>query len=209
MSAANPNAAAEQAAALERSRAMARDYASKDAMNEWKQNMDPNNSRSKHNLLPKHFQAVDEEHEAKINAYIDSHRTWRASVPGLATTEYWQLRADYYPYIKRSDEKDDFFLRGVTVHPRLSDYPMCKTVIRDYFVCRDANPVMQLFNTCKPLKEQFCSCINEVFVRNHERGDAKFNAEREGYFAAQRERRFEKMVRQVEETKEVKTKLQD
>ncbi|EPY41354.1 hypothetical protein AGDE_02571 [Angomonas deanei] len=85
----------------------------------------------------------------------------------------------------------------------------CANMIRDYFICRDENPVLQLFNTCAPLKEQFCACINEVFVKNHERGDKKFNANRDQFFQAQKEKRFEKLLNQVEETIELKTKLQD
>nr|CCC50428.1 conserved hypothetical protein [Trypanosoma vivax Y486] len=86
---------------------------------------------------------------------------------------------------------------------------MCRRPIQDYFICRDENRAMQILNICAPLKEQFCACINEVFVRNHERGDKKFNAHREEYFQDQRSRRFEKMLLQAEESMEKQRKLQD
>lgn len=195
--------------AMERSRAQAKDFLSKDAMAEFKSNLNPSNTRARHGLLPQEFQTADVGHEERINAYISEHRTWRQHVYLLRSYEYWKLRADYYPYIRRSDEKDNFFLRGISCHPRLSDYPMCKTVIRDYFVCRDRNPVLQVFNACAPLKEQFCACINEVFVKNHERGDQKFNANRDSFFEEQHSKRLAKMLSHVEESVEAKTKLQD
>jgi hypothetical protein len=195
--------------AFEKSRDEAKEYLSKDAFNEFRATLDPSSTRARHGLLPKDFQTTDDEHERRVNAYIQEHRTWRQNVYLLRSYEYWKLRADYYPYIRRSDEKDNFFLRGITCHPRLSDYPMCKAVIRDYFVCRDRNPVLQVFNTCAPLKEQFCACINEVFVKNHERGDKKFNANRDEFFQEQRSKRFTKLLNQVEESVEAKTKLQD
>ncbi|CAJ1006917.1 putative Cytochrome c oxidase biogenesis protein Cmc1 like [Leishmania naiffi] len=194
---------------FEKLREQAKEYLSKDAMKELKTSLDPSNTRARHGLLPKEFQTADEEHERCVNDYIRKHSTWRKDVYILRSYEYWKLRADYYPYIRRSDEKDNFFLRGITCHPRLSDYPMCKSVIRDYFVCRDRNPVLQIFNTCAPLKEQFCACINEVFLKNHERGDKKFNAHRDEYFEEQRSKKFAKMLSQVEESIEAKTKLQD
>ncbi|KPA75147.1 putative mitochondrial hypothetical protein [Leptomonas pyrrhocoris] len=195
--------------ALDKSPEEVKDYLSKDAFSEFRTTLDPSNTRARHGLLPKDFQTTDNEHERRINDYIHQHSTWRQNVYVLRSYEYWKLRADYYPYIRRSDEKDNFFLRGITCHPRLSDYPMCKSVIRDYFVCRDRNPVLQIFNTCAPLKEQFCACINEVFVKNHERGDKKFNANREEFFDEQRSKRFTKLLNQVEESVEAKTKLQD
>ncbi|CAG9571422.1 conserved hypothetical protein [Leishmania major strain Friedlin] len=195
--------------AFEKSREQAKEYLSKDAMKELRSSLDPSATRARHGLLPKDFQTTDEEHERRVNDYIRNHSTWRKDVYVLRSYEYWKLRADYYPYIRRSDEKDNFFLRGITCHPRLSDYPMCKSVIRDYFVCRDRNPVLQIFNACAPLKEQFCACINEVFLKNHERGDKKFNAHRNEFFEAQRSKRFAKMLNHVEESMEAKTKLQD
>lgn len=195
--------------ALDVAREKARDYLSKDAMEEYKANANSSKTRARHGLLPAEFQTVDVAHEERINKFISEHRTWRQNVPLMRSFEYWKLRAAYYPYIARSDERDNFFLRGITCHPRLSDYPMCKTVIRDYFVCRDKNPVMQVANMCAPLKEQFCACINEVFVKNHERGDKKFNDNRDTYFQEQRDKRFHKMLSQVEESIESRTKLQD
>ncbi|KAG5482696.1 hypothetical protein CUR178_06733 [Leishmania enriettii] len=195
--------------AFTKSREQAKEYLSKDAMSEFRASLDPSNTRARHGLLPKEFQTADQDHERRVNDYIREHRTWRKDIYILRSYEYWKLRADYYPYIRRSDEKDNFFLRGITCHPRLSDYPMCSAVIRDYFVCRDRNPVLQVFNTCAPLKEQFCACINEVFLKNHERGDKKFNARRDEFFEEQRSKRFAKLLSHVEESIEAKTKLQD
>lgn len=185
----------------------AKEYLDEATVKDWKASR--SEMRARHGLLPAEFQTVDLEHEKRVNDYINAHRTWRKDVYLYRSFEYWRLRAEYYPYIRRSDEKDNFFLRGISCHPRLSDYPMCKEVIRDYFVCRDKNPVMQIFNMCAPLKEQFCACINEVFVKNHERGDKKFNAQRDVYFEEQRSKRFAKMLSQVEESVEKKKKLQD
>jgi hypothetical protein len=123
--------------------------------------------------------------------------------------EYWRTRAEYYPYIKRSDAYDDFFLRGVTCHPRLSDYPMCKDVIRDYFVCKDGAPFLQLWNVCAPLKEQMSACINEVFIKNHKRGDKKFNENRKAFFESQREKKLSKMLEHIDRATGERTKLQD
>lgn len=189
----------------------AREYLSKDAIEELRNFGDRTSSRVRHGLLPRDYhQTVNTEHEEKVKAYIESRRTWRKDVRLLRDFEYWRLRAEYYPYIERSDQySDNFFLRGISCHPRLSDYPTCRTVIQDYFICRDKNKVMQLFNMCAPLKEQFCACINEVFVKNHERGDKKFNAQRDEYFEKQRERRFSKMMTQAQESVEQRKKFQD
>lgn len=194
---------------LDAARDKAREYMSKEAIEEYKATSNAHKTRVRHGLLPADFQTADTAHEERINKFISEHRTWRENVPLLRSYEYWRLRAAYYPYIDRSDDRDNFFLRGITCHPRLSDYPMCKSVIRDYFVCRDKNPVMQLANVCAPLKEQFCACINEVFVKNHERGDKKFNESREAYFQEQHDKRFHKMLAQAEESIESKSKLQD
>ncbi|KEG11612.1 hypothetical protein DQ04_02441010 [Trypanosoma grayi] len=189
----------------------AKEYLSKDAIEELRNFGDKTSTRVRHGLLPRdHHHTVDTAHEEKINAYIAERRTWRQNVYVMRNFEYWRLRAEFYPYIERSDERnEDFFLRGISCHPRLSDYPMCRTVIQDYFICRDKNKVMQLFNMCAPLKEQFCACINEVFVKNHKRGDKKFNAHREEYFEEQREKRFSKMLAHAEESMEQRNKLQD
>ncbi|EPY26995.1 hypothetical protein AGDE_10988 [Angomonas deanei] len=169
--------------AIHKSREQAKEFLNKETIEEWEKKFENNNnnnatsaskqeSRTRHGLLPATFNVVDKEQEERINNYISKNATWRQNFPMLRSFEYWQLRADYYPYIERGDRNsENFFIRGISVHPRLSDYPMCKHVIRDYFICRDENPVLQLFNTCAPLKEQFCACINEVFVKNHERGD--------------------------------------
>ncbi|EKF30349.1 hypothetical protein MOQ_005843 [Trypanosoma cruzi marinkellei] len=187
------------------------EYLSKDAIEEMRNFADQTSSRVRHGLLPRDYhQTVDKAHEEKVHAYISPRRTWRQNVYVWRNFEYWRLRAEYYPYIKRSDEySDNFFLRGISCHPRLSDYPGCRAVIQDYFICRDKNKVMQLFNMCAPLKEQFCACINEVFIKNHERGDKKFNANRKEYFENQRERRFSKMLLQAEESADQRKKLQD
>ena len=117
--------------------------------------------------------------------------TWRATFPVLRDFEYWRAQAQRYPYIEKSDEYNEFFLRGVTVHPRLSDYPMCKDIISDYFTCRDQHPFLHVMNICMPLKEQMSSCINLVFIKNHKRAGRKLNRElREDYEEKKRERRL-------------------
>ncbi|KAH9600665.1 Cytochrome c oxidase biogenesis protein Cmc1-like [Trypanosoma melophagium] len=188
----------------------AQEFLSKDAIEELRSVTDKTGSRVRHGLLPRDHHTVDTEHENKVNAYIAERRTWRKNVYVLRNFEYWRLRAEYYPYIERSDAySDNFFIRGITCHPRLSDYPTCRAVIQDYFICRDKNKVMQVFNMCAPLKEQFCACINEVFIKNHERGDKKFNARREEYFEEQRGKRFAKLLNQAEESMDQRRKLQD
>jgi hypothetical protein len=117
--------------------------------------------------------------------------TWRAQVPILRDFEYWRMHAARYPYIEKSDEHNAFFLRGVTCHPRLSDYPMCKDIISDYFACREQHRFLGPFNICTALKEQMSACINLVFVKNHERAGKKLNKElREDYQEQKRDRRL-------------------
>lgn len=163
--------------------------------------------REKHGLAFKG--PHDAAHEAKVAEYIAQNVTWRQSVPALRTLEYWRLRADFYPYIKQSDSYDDFFIRGVSCHPRLSEYPMCKTVIRDYFVCRDSTGLLQMFNACTPLKEQMAACINCVFIKNHQKGDKKFNDNREQYFEQKQEKRVSKLVDHAATVRQQKDKLMD
>jgi hypothetical protein len=116
--------------------------------------------------------------------------TWKATFPILRDFEYWRHQASRYPYIRKSDEHNEFFLRGVTVHPRLSDYPMCKDIISDYFTCREQHPVLHVANICMPLKEQMSSCINLVFIKNHKRAGRKLNTElRDEYDDKKRDRR--------------------
>jgi hypothetical protein len=126
--------------------------------------------------------------------------TWRAGYPGLRDFEYWRHQASRYPYIRESDEKSNFFLRGVTVHPRLSDYPMCKEVIADYFTCRESQRALRMFNVCQPVKEQLSSCINLVFVKNHERAAKKFNTKVRGdHQELMREKRLERIGTKAQE----------
>ncbi|CUF96144.1 Hypothetical protein, putative [Bodo saltans] len=184
-----------------------KDFMTPEAMEEFRKETNKESQRDKHGNVVKG--KIDSVHEAKVEEYIRQHRTWRESVPIFRTTEYWQLRADYYPYIKQSDTYDDFFIRGISCHPRLSEYPGCKNVIRDYFQCRDANRVLQLLNTCVPLREQMTACINVVFVKNHMKGDQKFNANRETYFASQQEKRITKLVDHVQSSRDHQKSLQD
>nr|CCD15788.1 unnamed protein product [Trypanosoma congolense IL3000] len=196
-----------------------REFLSKDAVEELRNLSDRTESRVRHGLLPRDYlqkehkkdhQTANIAHEEEVNAYISVNRTWRENFFILRDFEYWRLRAEFYPYIRRSDEQNDnFFIRGIACHPRLSDYPMCRKPIQDYFVCRDKNKFLQLFNMCAPMKEQFCACINEVFVKNHERGDKKFNAQRDEYFEEQRGRRLSKMMAHAEESLEKRRKMQD
>jgi hypothetical protein len=136
-------------------------------------------------------------------------RTWRQNVPVWKAFEYWQLRADQYPHIQRSDEDTNFFLRGITCHPRLSDFPTCKDVIQDYFRCRDDHPWMQVLNICAPIKEQMSACINEVFVRSSHRVSKKTSATLDNTMDQRRERRLNKMKAQAEEMKEKREKFVD
>ena len=152
---------------------------------------------------------ITQEQEAKINSFITSNSTWRSRIPGLRTNEYWRLRAEFYPYNNISDASDDFFLRGTTHHPRLSEYPMCNDVIRDYFNCRDSIFFMYLTNTCVPMKEQLSSCINNVFIRNHRRTDAKFNAQRDDFFEERRDKKLKRMLDTITIGADHKGKLQD
>lgn len=184
----------------------AKEFMTKDAIEDFRNETSKQSKREKHGGIGG---AVDTEHERKVNEFISQHRTWREGYPVLRTFEYWRLRADYYPYIRQSDQFDDFFLRGITCHPRLSDYPMCKNVIRDYFICRDSNRLYQLANVCSPLKEQMSSCINVVFVKNHKKGDKKFNDKREEYFEAQREKKVNKLLEHVATTQVQKQKFAD
>lgn len=177
-----------------------------EAMEEFRKETSGATHREKHGLAKG---KVDSAHEAKVEEYIRQHRTWRESFPILRTTEYWKLRADFYPYIKQSDGYDDFFIRGISCHPRLSEYPGCKNVIQDYFHCRDANKILQLINTCVPLREQMASCINVIFVKNHMKGDKKFNENREVYFAQQQDKRISKMVDHVQASHDQQKHLQD
>ena len=142
---------------------------------------------------------INQAREEKIQKFIEENASFRSSVPVWRKYEYWKLRADYYPHIKESDKMDNFFLRGITCHPRLSEYPMCKDVIKDYFTCRDNNSIfLTLFNVCAPLKEQMSACINVVFVRNHERGDKKMNARRNEMFESAREKKLNGMLHAAE-----------
>ena len=148
--------------------------------------------------------------EEKIQKYIEDNATFRSSVPFWRKYEYWQLRADYYPHIKESDKLDNFFLRGITCHPRLSEYPMCKDVIKDYFTCRENNSIlMTLFNVCAPLKEQMSACINVVFVRNHERGDKKMNARRNEMFETGRQRKLDAMLATADASIKARNNFED
>lgn len=184
-----------------------KDFMTPEAMEEFRKETNKDAQRSKHGLTVKG--KTDSAHEAKVEEYIRQHRTWYESVPILRSVEYWRLRADYYPYIKQSDGYDDFFIRGISCHPRLSEYPGCKNVIRDYFYCRDANKFLQLINICVPLREQMASCINVVFVKNHMKGDQKFNANRETYFATQQEKKINKLSEHAKSTREQQKSLQD
>lgn len=135
--------------------------------------------------------------------------TWRASVPVLASFEHWQHRAQRFPYIRRSDELNETLLRGVTCQPRLSDYPMCKDVIVDYYQCRDRHPFLAMWNICAPLKEQLSACINEVFVKNHAKMGKKMNDGRDEMFERNREKRMQRLTEHAEGMQEKRQKLID
>jgi hypothetical protein len=153
--------------------------------------------------------ASNPEQEAKINNFISERLTWMSRFPGLRTHEYWRIRAEFYPYVRIADASDDFFIRGVTMHPRLSEYPMCNDVIRDYFSCRDSIRLLYFFNTCVPMKEQLSSCINNVFIRNHKRTDEKFNENRPEFFDSRREKKLKRMIETVTIGSDGKGKMPD
>jgi hypothetical protein len=138
-----------------------------------------------------------------------AERTWKQNVPLLRDFEYWRLRAAQYPHIERSDEDTNFYLRGVTCHPRLSDFPTCKEIIQDYFRCRDDHPYLQIFNICSPMKEQMSSCINEVFVRNSRRVSKKTSESLDKLMEERRGRRVDKMKETAERMHEKRDKLMD
>jgi hypothetical protein len=144
-----------------------------------------------------------------LDGIDESRLTWRQHVPVLHKFEWWRLRADRFPYIQRRDELDDFLFRGLSCHPRLSEYPMCKPVIQEYFKCRDSQPILSLLNVCAPIKEQMTSCINEVFVKNHQKQGRGFREKREEMFERNRERKLDKMKEQAEELMVKRTKLED
>ncbi len=136
--------------------------------------------------------------------------TWRSQVPVLRDFEFWEHQAARYPYMEKSDEHTSFFLRGVTCHPRLSDYPMCKDVISDYFACRENHQFAQFFNICAPLKEQMCACINLVFVKNHERMGRKLNSQvRDDVQEKRREGRLKAIADKAQREEDKRTKFVD
>lgn len=134
---------------------------------------------------------------------------WRQHIPVVRSFEYWRLRADQYPHIARSDQDTEFFLRGITCHPRLSDFPTCKDVISDYFRCKDENRFLQAFNICAPVKEQMSSCINEVFMRNSKRSSKRTEKHLDRVMEERREKRLEKMKVAAAEIKDRRDKLAD
>ncbi len=136
-------------------------------------------------------------------------RTWRQHVPILRTFEYWRLRADQYPHIERSDKDSDFFLRGTTCHPRLSDFPTCKDIIADYFRCKDENKTLQAFNMCHPIKEQMSACINEVFIRNSHRTSKRTEKHMDRVMEERREKRLQKVKVAAAEIKERRDSMVD
>jgi hypothetical protein len=138
-----------------------------------------------------------------------AERGWRQHVPVFRDFEYWRLRAAQYPHIERADQDPEFFLRGITCHPRLSDFPTCKDVISDYFHCKDSNRFLQMFNICAPIKEQMSACINEVFVRNSHRTSKKTEKFVDKMMEERRERRLQKIKVAAAEIVERKDKLAD
>ena len=103
----------------------------------------------------KRHQEAKKEHEAQFVRHI----------PIAGRYDYWQRIADSFPYNKMADSHDEFLLRGISVHPRLSDYPQCSDVIHEYFRCQDQEKFLQMFNICAPIKEQLTSCLNEIFLK--------------------------------------------
>ena len=136
-------------------------------------------------------------------------RTWRSRVPVLESFETWRLRAAQFPHIERSDEDPNFFLRGVTCHPRLSDFPTCKEVISEYFRCRDEHPYLHPFNICAPMKEQMSACINEVFVRNSHRVSKRTGATLDKLVESRHEKRMARMLVSATDIKEKREKFTD
>mmetsp|Transcript_7913 Transcript_7913/g.11955 ORF Transcript_7913/g.11955 Transcript_7913/m.11955 type:complete len:148 (-) Transcript_7913:112-555(-) len=90
---------------------------------------------------------------------------WWYDVPIYGHFQRIKDIASKYDYIKKSYEQEVFYFRGSSVHPKLSEFPQCKDVIRDYYKCKDLPVVLQMMSVCEPLKEQLSSCINLQFVK--------------------------------------------
>ena len=152
---------------------------------------------------------TSKEDQARVAQVEAMPKTWRSYLPVFRQAEYWQRRADTFKYIERSDAMDDFFLRGITVHPRLSEYPQCKDVIRDYFACREESQGLAIFNVCAPMKEQMSACINEVFVKKTKQANQKARGKRENARSDMQSKKVERMHQMEEKLDERKHTLQD
>lgn len=126
--------------------------------------------------------------------------TWRAAVPVLREWEYWSHQASRYPYITESVSQNDHYITGISVHPRLSDFPQCKDVIDDVFRCMEYNPFLRVTNMCAPIKEQMCACLNMVFLKNSKKKSSKFEAEK---FSLADKRREKHLVALAEKAREI------
>ncbi|KNH04783.1 hypothetical protein XU18_4070 [Perkinsela sp. CCAP 1560/4] len=87
-------------------------------------------------------------------------------------------RAAQYNYVKESYKEEVFYFRGSSVHPKLSEFPQCKDIIRDYYKCRDHSKFLQMLNICGPLKEQLSSCVNLQFVKRRAKDRQKLKETR-------------------------------
>ena len=137
--------------------------------------------------------------------------TWRANVPILRDLEYWRHVAARYPYIRESDAQPDHWIRGISVHPRLSDFPQCKDVIEDVYRCIEYNPFLRMLNMCAPIKEQMCSCINLVFLKNSFRKSRKhkIGADASEHMEKKREKRLHLIGEKAKEIQDRSSKLSD
>lgn len=154
-------------------------------------------------------EAPSKEEQARLAKIDEMPKTWRSGLPIFRDFEYWRMRADTFPYITRSDAMDNFFLRGVTVHPRLSDYPMCKDVIRDYFFCREDKKHLVFMNICSPVKEQLSACLNEVFVKRCERANKKALAKRDELHEENARKKTDRLEASAQKNLERRSKFQD
>ena len=134
-------------------------------------------------------------------AHEPNEISWTEKVPIYGRYKTEQRLASKYTYVAQSLQKDEFYLRGCTMNPRLSEYPQCKDIIRDYWRCRDEHPVLSFLNICYPFKEELSGCLNLEFLRRQEKVRRKLPKNRRKSLQQTKEH-FEKSV----ETKKIQIK---
>ena len=121
---------------------------------------------------------------------------WWYQIPIYNSFLKMKDRAAQYDYIKQGNEQDIFYFRGSSVHPKLSEFPQCKDIIRDYYRCRDEPLRYQMMNICGPLKRQLSACVNLQFVKKKQKSRLKM--------METRETEIEKVTRGKEREQEIK-----